>query len=88
MMIPLLDPAPTPVFFSAIAWRSSRKKANPPKKEDVVDLGSKFGMSFGSDSDSSDAEFAPENETIDSDGMVEEHPYSAWHDVDRYQIKT
>lgn len=45
-------------------------------------------MSFGSDSDSSDAEFAPENETIDSDGMVEEHPYSAWYDVDRYQIKT
>lgn len=53
----------------AIVWRSSRKKANPAKKEDVIDLGSKFGMSFGSDSDSSDAEFAPENETIDSDGM-------------------
>ena len=52
-------------------WRSSRKKANPAKKEDIVDLGSKFGMSFGSDSDSSDAEFAPENETIDSDGMID-----------------
>ena len=35
----------------------------------MVDLGAKFGMSFGSDSDSSDAEFAPENEAIDSDGM-------------------
>lgn len=55
-------------MYAAIVWRSSRKKANPAKKEDVVDLGSKFGMSFGSDSDSSDAEFAPENETIDSDG--------------------
>ena len=51
-------------------WRSSRKKANPAKNEDVVDLGSKFGMSLGSDSDSSDAEFAPENEAIDSDGMM------------------
>ena len=32
-------------------------------------MSSKFGMSFGSDSDSSDAEFAPEDEVIDSDGM-------------------
>ena len=60
-------PRPLSVY---IVWRSSRKKANPAKKEDVIDLGSKFGMSFGSDSDSSDAEFAPENETIDSDGMI------------------
>ena len=36
----------------------------------MVDLGSKFGMSFGSDSDSSDAEFAPEDEIIDSDGTM------------------
>ena len=63
---------------STVVWRSSRKKANPAKKEDVVDLGSKFGMNFGSDSDSSDAEFAPENETIDSDGMIEEDTYCAW----------
>ena len=56
-------------FFNFLAWRSSRKKAQPAKTEDVVDLSSKFGMSFGSDSDSSDAEFAPENEAIDSDGM-------------------
>lgn len=55
--------------LSIPAWRSSRKKADPAKAEDVVDLGSKFGMSFGSDSDSSDAEFAPEDEAIDSDGM-------------------
>ena len=33
-----------------------------------MDLSAKFGMSFGSDSDSSDAEFAPENEAIDSEG--------------------
>ena len=59
-------PRPLSVY---IVWRSSRKKANPAKKEDVVNLGSKFGMNFGSDSDSSDAEFAPENETIDSDGI-------------------
>lgn len=61
-------PRPLSVY---IVWRSSRKKANPAKKEAFVDLGSKFGVSFGSDSDSSDAEFAPENETIDSDGMID-----------------
>lgn len=54
-------------IFSA-GWRSSRQRAQPAKAEDVVDLRSKFGMSFDSDSDSSDAEFEPENEVIDSEG--------------------
>lgn len=58
----------TPPHLIGTVWRSSRKKAAPAKNEDVVDLSSKFGMSFDSDSDSSDAEFAPENEAIDSDG--------------------
>ena len=77
------DPAPSPVYLSLyIAWRSSRKKANPAKNEDVVDLGSKFGMNFGSDSDSSDAEFAPENETIDSDGMKAQITHYVWDGMD------
>lgn len=68
-------PRPHTIYLCVcIAWRSSRKKAKPAKEEDVVDLGSKFGMSFGSDSDSSDAEFAPENEAIDSDGMKHSAP--------------
>lgn len=33
-----------------------------------MDLGAKFGVTVGSDSDSSDAEFAPENEEQDSEG--------------------
>lgn len=46
-------------------WSSRRSR--PVKSErDVVDLGATFGISLGSDSDSSDAEFAPENEEKDS----------------------
>ena len=46
-------------------WSSRRSR--PVKSEgDVVDLGAKFGITMGSDSDSSDAEFAPENEERDS----------------------
>lgn len=40
----------------------------PPKPGEVVDLGAKFGVAVGSDSDSSDAEFAPEDEEQDSEG--------------------
>lgn len=40
----------------------------PPKPGEVVDLGAKFGVTVGSDSDSSDAEFAPEDEEQDSEG--------------------
>ncbi len=43
--------------------------ARPARKEDAVDLGAKFGISFDEDSDSSDGEFAPEDEQVDSDGM-------------------
>ena len=50
-------------------WRSRRGPAKPPKKEEVVDLAAAFGVSFGSDgSDSSDAEFAPEDDPMDSEG--------------------
>ena len=33
--------------------------ARPTKASELVDLSSKFGVSFGSESDSSDAEFVP-----------------------------
>lgn len=60
------------LFHSAAAWRSKRGPVKPPKKEDLVDLGRTFGVAFGGsdDSDSSDAEFAPEDEDIDSDGLL------------------
>ena len=51
----------------SLAWRS-RRAAKPAKKEEVVDLASTFGIEFGDDSDSSDAEFAPEDDEIDSEG--------------------
>ena len=42
----------------------------PPRSEEVVDLGSKFGLSFhGDDSESSDEEFEPEKEEVDSEGQ-------------------
>ena len=47
----------------------SNRKIRPPKQDEVVDIGTKFGFTLGSNSDSSDAEFAPENEEPDSDGM-------------------
>ena len=48
------------------SWSTRRSK--PVKSEgEVVDLGAKFGIAVGSDSDSSDAEFAPENAEKDSE---------------------
>lgn len=54
-----------------VGWRPRRGPAKPAKKEDVVDLAAAFGISFvnnGDDSDSSDAEFAPEDDPMDSEG--------------------
>ena len=54
-------------------WRSRRGPAKPPRKEDLVDLASTFGIQFGGngdDTDSSDAEFAPEDGEVDSEGTV------------------
>ena len=53
------------------AWTFKKRKVKPPRKEDLLDLGKTFGMSIcGSDSesDSNDEEFAPGNETFDSEG--------------------
>lgn len=50
------------------AWRPKRAPAKP-KKEELVDLASTFGIKFGDDSDSSDAEFAPEDDAVDSEGV-------------------
>ena len=56
-------------FTAGSGWSSRRSK--PVKSEkDVVDLGAKFGVAVGSDSDSSDAEFAPEHEERDSADSV------------------
>lgn len=55
-------------FLPIVAWRSMRGPAKPTKKEDLVDLASTFGIQFG-DSDSSDAEFAPEDDEVDSEGL-------------------
>ena len=53
----------------AAAWRSKRGPAKPAKMEDMVDLSAAFGISFGeNDSDSSDAEFAPGDHQVDSEG--------------------
>ena len=50
-------------------WKSERRKAKPAKSGDIVDLGSKFGISFhGSDSESSDEEFEVEKAEVDSEG--------------------
>ncbi len=46
-----------------------RRRVKPAQLGEVVDLGSKFGISFhGSDSESSDEEFEPANTELDSDG--------------------
>jgi len=53
--------------------RPKRAPAKPAKQEDLVDLSRTFGVAFrgsGDDTDSSDAEFAPENEKMDSEGEV------------------
>ena len=52
----------------ALAGGYSQRRVRPPKPGEVVDLGAKFGVAVGSDSDSSDAEFAPEDEEQDSEG--------------------
>ena len=52
-------------YDTGSSWSARRSK--PVKNEgEVVDLGAKFGIAVGSDSDSSDAEFAPENVEVDS----------------------
>ncbi len=57
------------ILCVAAAWRSKRGPAKPAKKEEVVDLSTAFGISFGGDdTDSSDAEFAPEDHHVDSEG--------------------
>lgn len=57
-------------------WRSDRRKAKPAQSTDVVDLGSKFGISFhGSDSESSDEEFEVEKAEVDSEGDVYTHAH-------------
>lgn len=57
------------ILITAV-WRSRRGPAKPARKEEVVDLSSAFGVSFGAnDSDSSDAEFAPEDGQVDSEGL-------------------
>lgn len=60
-----------PNCLSHAVWRSRRGPAKPPRKEDLVDLASTFGIRFGGDgddTDSSDAEFAPEDGEVDSEG--------------------
>ena len=58
------------ITICCAGWRSRRATAKPAKKEEVVDLAAAFGISFGNndDSDSSDAEFAPEDDPMDSEG--------------------
>ena len=54
-------------FLSLLSGGWSSRRCKPVESEgDVVDIGAKFGVTVGSDSDSSDAEFAPENEQRDS----------------------
>ena len=75
---PPAPPSPTPLTFFhklnsfpldlALAGGYSQRRVRPPKPGEVVDLGAKFGVAVGSDSDSSDAEFAPEDEEQDSEG--------------------
>ena len=59
-------------FFSG--WRPQRVSSKPARSVDLVDLKKTFGISFrdgeDDDTDSSDAEFAPENECIDSEGWT------------------
>ena len=55
-------------MYCIIGWRPKREAAKPTRKEDLVDLASTFGISFGDDSDSSDAEFAPADDSMDSEG--------------------
>lgn len=57
------------LVFSADAWKRSQRKIRPARQTEVVDIGAKFGVSLGSGSDSSDAEFAPEEAELDSEGM-------------------
>ena len=58
----------SPPLDLALAGGYSQRRVRPPKPGEVVDLGAKFGVAVGSDSDSSDAEFAPEDEEQDSEG--------------------
>ena len=57
------------LLLSPARLRSQRQVRPTPRGEEV-DLGSKFGLNVGSSSDSSDAEFAPEQEKVDSEGMA------------------
>ncbi len=61
-----------------IGLRPKRAPAKPARQEDLVDLGRTFGVTLGSgdDTDSSDAEFAPENEKMDSEGMSGLFPFN------------
>lgn len=53
-----------------VGWRPRREATKPARKEDLVDLASTFGISFGDDSDSSDAEFSPADDSMDSEGVL------------------
>ena len=65
---PLSHGLNSPPLDLALAGGYSQRRVRPPKPGEVVDLGAKFGVAVGSDSDSSDAEFAPEDEEQDSEG--------------------
>ena len=57
----------SPVSSLSVGGGWSSRRSKPVKLEkDVVDLGATFGIALGSDSDSSDAEFAPEHAEKDS----------------------
>ena len=58
-------------FLLHSGWRATpQRKIRPPKEGEVVDIGAKFGVTLGSDSDSSDAEFTVEDVEPDSEGMA------------------